>query len=97
MSKVSLKALSEYLGLTDGTVSRALNNYPDISLKTRHRVKEAALKLGYRPNSSARRLATGNAECIGYVLPGNQAICQIRSWQNYLTVLPRQLQADIGT
>ncbi len=69
MGKVSLKILSESLGLTDGTVSRALNDYPDISTHTRQRVKKAALAMGYRPNSTARRLATGNAECIGYVLP----------------------------
>lgn len=69
MVKPSLKALSQELGLTEGTVSRALNDYPDISERTRNRVKIAAEKLGYRPNSSARRLATGNAECIGFVLP----------------------------
>ncbi len=70
MVNVNLKALSESLGLTEGTVSRALNDYPDISIRTRKRVKETASLLGYSPNSSARRLATGNAECIGYVLPG---------------------------
>lgn len=69
MKKVSLKALSESLGLSEGTVSRALNDYPDISEHTRQRVKKTALAMGYRPNSTARRLATGNAECIGYVLP----------------------------
>ena len=69
MSKVSLKALSEKLGLTESTVSRALNNYADISEKTRERVRATAAEMGYRPNSSARRLATGNAECVGYVLP----------------------------
>ncbi|MCR9139278.1 MAG: substrate-binding domain-containing protein [Alphaproteobacteria bacterium] len=69
MSKIGLKALSEHLGLTEGTVSRAINDYPDISARTRERVKSAAAELGYRPNSSARRLATGNAECIGYVMP----------------------------
>jgi LacI family transcriptional regulator len=69
MSQVTLKALSESLRLTEGTVSRALNDYPDISAKTRKRVKDAALRMGYRPNSNARRLAMGKAECVGYVLP----------------------------
>lgn len=67
--KTNLKALSEHLGLTEGTVSRALNDYPDISERTVQRVKAAANALGYRPNSNARRLATRNAECIGYILP----------------------------
>lgn len=67
--KVSLRMLSQQLGLTDGTVSRALNDYPDIAEKTRKRVKAAALEAGYQPNPTARRLATGAAECIAYVLP----------------------------
>lgn len=69
MSKVTLKALSQHLGLTEGTVSRAINDYKDISPRTRERVKKAATELGYRPNSNARRLATGKAECVGFVLP----------------------------
>lgn len=69
MSKVTLKALSQHLGLTEGTVSRAINDYKDISPRTRERVKKAADELGYRPNSNARRLATGKAECVGFVLP----------------------------
>ncbi|MEP0521292.1 MAG: substrate-binding domain-containing protein [Hyphomicrobiales bacterium] len=69
MSKVTLKALSQHLGLTEGTVSRAINDYKDISPSTRERVKKAATELGYRPNSNARRLATGKAECVGFVLP----------------------------
>ncbi len=67
--QISLRVLSAHLGLTDGTVSRALNDYPDIAEKTRKRVKAAALELGYQPNPTARRLATGAAECIAYVLP----------------------------
>jgi len=67
--QVSLRMLSQHLGLTDGTVSRALNDYPDIAEKTRARVKAAAQELGYQPNPIARRLATGAAECVAYVLP----------------------------
>ena len=69
MRGANLKSLAAHLGLTEGTVSRALNGYSDISEKTRQRIREAADELGYRPNTNARRLATGNAECIGYVLP----------------------------
>lgn len=69
MREVSLKTLSRQLGLTEGTVSRALNGYDDIAPKTRERVRETAARLGYHPNSNARRLATGNAECIACILP----------------------------
>ena len=73
MNSVSLKTLSAHLGLSGATVSRALNGYPDIADSTRERVEQAALQLGYRPNSNARRLATGDAECIGYVVPAGSS------------------------
>ncbi|MEO0828858.1 MAG: substrate-binding domain-containing protein [Pseudomonadota bacterium] len=66
---MSLKTLAEHLGLSEATVSRALNGYPDIARKTQDRVRKAAGELGYSPNTQARRLATGSAECIGFILP----------------------------
>ncbi len=66
---MTIARLAQHLGLSEGTISRALNNYPDIAQKTRKRVQEAARELGYRPSSSARRLARGIIETIGFVLP----------------------------
>lgn len=66
---ISLKVLAAHLDLTMGTVSRALNNYADISPATRERVKRAADELGYRPNQNARRLSLGTSETIGYLMP----------------------------
>lgn len=66
---ISLKVLAAHLGLTVPTVSRALNNYADISPATRDRVKRAADELGYRPNQNARRLSLGTPETIGYLMP----------------------------
>lgn len=67
--KVNLKMLSESLGLSQTTVSRALNGYSDVSEATRQRVVEAARALGYQPNPQARQLATGRANAIGIVYP----------------------------
>lgn len=69
MQRTNLKMLAEHLSLTQGTVSRALNEYPDISESTRRRVREAANALGYAPNPTARRLATGVSEVVAYVMP----------------------------
>lgn len=66
---MKLKELAERLGLSQTTVSRALNGYPEVNEETRTRVAEAARALGYRANASARRLATGRANAIGLVLP----------------------------
>jgi len=65
-----LKELAEHLGLSQTTVSRALNGYPEVKEATRRRVADAADRLGYRPNASALRLATGRAGAIGMVLRG---------------------------
>ncbi|WP_332693803.1 substrate-binding domain-containing protein [Devosia sp.] len=65
-----LKDLAEHLGLSQTTVSRALNGYPEVNEATRLRVAETAARLGYRPNASALRLATGRAGAIGLVLRG---------------------------
>ena len=68
---MNLKQLAEYLNLSQTTVSRALNGYPEVGAETRRRVDEAARKLGYRPNPYAMRLATGRANAIGHVLPSD--------------------------
>jgi LacI family transcriptional regulator len=57
------------LGLSQTTVSRALNGYPEVSRETRERVLDAVRKTGYRPNKAAQRLATGKAGSIGLVMP----------------------------
>ena len=64
---MNLKELASQLGLSQTTVSRALDGYPEVSAETRARVSEAAARLGYRPNASARRLATGTAGAVGIV------------------------------
>ncbi len=65
----NLKQLSEKLGLSQTTVSRALNGYPEVSETTRKRVENAARRMNYQPNSSAQRLATGKSKTIGHVVP----------------------------
>ncbi len=71
---MNLKQLSRMLALSQTTVSRALNGYPEVSEETRRRVVDAAKRHGYRPNPSARRLAKGKSGMIGYVLPTGAAV-----------------------
>ena len=66
---MNLKQLSETLGLSQTTVSRALNGYPEVNEETRRRVMEAARRHDYRPNTRAKSLATGRAMAIGHVIP----------------------------
>lgn len=66
---MNLRELSQILGLSTTTVSRALNGYPEVSELTRARVAKAASDYGYAPNNYARRLATGRTHSIGLVIP----------------------------
>ena len=66
---MKLKELSEILGLSPTTVSRALNGYPEVSEATRARVMQVAANQNYRPNRRALGLATGKARAIGHIIP----------------------------
>ena len=71
---MSLKRLSQQLGLSQTTVSRALNGYPEVNQQTRERVFKAAAELNYRPNQFAKSLATGKSEHIGLIYPVEQKL-----------------------
>lgn len=65
MSSVTLKDIANLVGVSVNTVSRGLKDKPDIGLKTRQRIKEAAAALGYRPNLNARSLVLQKTSTIG--------------------------------
>ncbi|MEO9649912.1 MAG: substrate-binding domain-containing protein [Roseobacter sp.] len=71
---MNLKQLSERLNLSQTTVSRALNGYPEVNEGTRKRVAAAAAKYRYHPNVRARTLATGRSMSIGHVIPLSQQV-----------------------
>lgn len=71
---MNLRELSQHLNLSQTTVSRALNGYPEVGEATRRRVTEEAKRLGYRPNANARRLATGRSHAIGYVMSSDRSM-----------------------
>jgi DNA-binding LacI/PurR family transcriptional regulator len=67
--------LARHLNISIGTVSRALNGRTDVNAETRARVLEAAEKLNYAPNQSARRLRRGATHSVAFMLqphPGDQ-------------------------
>jgi LacI family transcriptional regulator len=69
---MNLRDLSNFLGLSQTTVSRALNGFPEVSEDTRTRVRAAAELHGYRPSAAARRLATGQSGTLGVVFPSQR-------------------------
>ena len=65
---IGIKELAETLGISIGTVSRAINNKPDVSPKTRALVQEAAKNLGYVASQSGPSLRKGSTQTIGLIL-----------------------------
>ncbi len=68
-SKVTLKTLVRHTGLSLGTVSRALQDGPEVKQETRELVKAAARELGYTPNLAGVKLRTGKTYTLSIVLP----------------------------
>lgn len=72
MSKRSEKTIvdiAEELKLSVSTVSRALNDHPNISDRTKDKVKKMARKLGYRPNALAAGLRNNRSKTVGLIIP----------------------------
>lgn len=67
-ARPTLRTLAADTGLAVATVSRALKDAPDIGQATKARVREAALRLGYRPNRAGVRLRTGKTNVIALVI-----------------------------
>jgi len=65
----TLKELSKVLNLSISTVSRALNDHPDISLGTKDKVKTLAKQMKYAPNLFARGFRSKETHILGVIVP----------------------------
>ncbi|PJM78897.1 LacI family DNA-binding transcriptional regulator [Bifidobacterium scaligerum] len=66
----SMFEVAKLAGVSHQTVSRVINNSPDVSDATRARVQAAIDELGYRPSNSARALASRRSRTIGLIAGG---------------------------
>ncbi len=67
MSKATIFDVAELAGVSIKTVSRVVNREPNVRDSTRERVEKAIAKLDYRPDQSARNLASHRSHLIGLV------------------------------
>ena len=65
----TIKDIAKKIGKSTTTVSRALNDFDDISAETKDLVRRAAEELGYIPNTLAQRLQKRQTDTIGLVIP----------------------------
>lgn len=64
---VTIKDVSKKSGFSVTTVSKALNDYPDISAKTKKKILDLCDKMGYVPNLSARALISKKSYTLGVI------------------------------
>lgn len=69
MKRLSIVDIAKALGISPSTVSRALQDHPDIRKATREMVQQYAREHNYRPNILASNLRTQKNKTIGIVLP----------------------------
>ncbi|MGZ9587035.1 catabolite control protein A [Paenibacillus marinisediminis] len=66
---VTIYDVAREAGVSMATVSRVVNNNPNVKPQTRKKVYEAIERLGYRPNAVARGLASKKTTTVGVVIP----------------------------
>ena len=67
--RVTIDDVAELAGVSYQTVSRVINNRPDVADATRARVQKVIAETSFRPSHIARSLATARTATIGLVVP----------------------------
>ncbi|MGB6231256.1 MAG: LacI family DNA-binding transcriptional regulator [Litorimonas sp.] len=78
--KTTITDVAKQAGVSMKTVSRVLNNEPNVAKATRERVREVAERLQYSPNLAARGLASSRSYLIGLIY-GNPSPSYINNIQ----------------
>jgi len=68
--RVTIKEVAEAAGVSTQTVSRVVNNHPDVATETFQRVQQVIKETGYAPNALARSLIRGRSHTLGVVAYG---------------------------
>jgi LacI family transcriptional regulator len=69
MPDLTLEDIAKQVGVSRSTVSRVINDHPNVSPAVRKRVLKVIQSTGFHPNAAARSLASQRTNMIGLVLP----------------------------
>lgn len=70
MPEITIKDIAKQCGVGVSTVSRAINNHPDINPETKQMIMDVIRETGFVPNNSARNLKRTDAKCIAVLVKG---------------------------
>lgn len=95
---MNLEDIAKLAGVSRSTVSRVINNDPNVSERARTRVQATIDKVGYRPHAAARALASHRSHAIGLVVPEDFSQYHVDQWypliiEATLTATKRQGQS----
>lgn len=65
----TLRDIAKKVGLSVTTVSRALNDYPDVNPETKERIRRVAREMDYHPHVIAQKLQKQKTDTIGFIIP----------------------------
>lgn len=70
MEQITIKDVARMCGVGVSTVSRAINNHPDINAETKDMIMQVIKEYNYIPNNSARNLKRSDAKAIAVLVKG---------------------------
>lgn len=69
MGKLTLEKIGRLSGVSRSTVSRVINNHPNVKPAVRERVLQIVAETGYHPDPAARSLVSNRSGIIGLIIP----------------------------
>lgn len=77
---MNLEGIAKLAGVSRSTVSRVVNNDPNVSDAVRVRVQRTIDDVGYKPNAAARALASHRSSAIGLIVPEDFSRYHVDTW-----------------
>lgn len=88
MKAITIKDIARQCGVGVSTVSRAINNHPDINQETRNMIMEVIKESNFIPNNSARNLKLSDTKTIAVLIKG----IDNPFFQNMIKVFEEEIQ-----
>lgn len=93
---MNLEDIAKLAGVSRSTVSRVVNNDPNVSPAVRARVQRTIDEVGYKPHAAARALASHRSRAIGLVVPEDFSRYHVDTWYPIIIEATLSATRDAG-